>query len=368
MGNGRRSEVTDVSEHSPDFGSEYTNPESEANGSWRANGAVAGDAVAVVDVSAADAVATNGEPADAAAAVEPDGEATASANAVVATATTAESGHVDEGDATSADDGSAFLAELARAMQTTAGVERARIADQTERRRNAHIAQIRARQESEAARMRELHDEDLKAIDAWADGEQKRIQEERERRATGLAQDLETSLAEHVSKIDREIDGVETAIKAYRADVDTFFAGLDRETDPVLIAQQAAKRPIFPALDAVTEVGAVSAADAAEAEPPNKGDAPGPDEWTIAGTTSATEPVVVGVMDPGAGAEPAESWAASPDTSPEPVPAEPPESPVATASAPQEAGSGILQSVHVHRPMSWLRRDANGGGNANGET
>jgi hypothetical protein len=84
------------------------------------------------------------------------------------------------------------------------------------------------------------------------------------------------------------------------------------------------------------------------------------------------EPAVVGVMDPGAPVEAAESWTALPETNHEPVPAEasgdagegePQEAtePVATtAGAGHDASSSIFESVQVHRPMAWLRRD-NGG-------
>lgn len=292
------------------------------------------------------------------------------------------------------DDGSAFLAEIARAMQSAAGAEHIRIAEDTERRRQAQVDQIRARQAAESDRMRELAGEDKKAIDRWADGETARIQRERERRTTELNADLETSLSEHRSRIDLEIEGVETAIATYRADVEVFFERLDRETDPLLIAQQAARRPVFPTLVAAAETpvlpsadvrdpeAATAEAEGAPAEAPVAAEsasaeapAAGPDDGSEgADTASATDPALVGVMDPQAPAEAAESWAA-PETSPEPVPAgalddadqrgEALEAvePVTAASAP----GSLLQSIPVHRPMGWLRRDSSGGDSSNGE-
>jgi hypothetical protein len=44
------------------------------------------------------------------------------------------------------------------------------------------------------------------------------------------------------------------------------FEALDRETDPVLIAQQADKRPVFPSLEAADN-GVTGAATSAESEP-----------------------------------------------------------------------------------------------------
>src|SRR5207244_12992602 len=90
--------------------------------------------------------------------------------------------------------------------------------------------------------------------------------------------------------------------------------------------------------------------------------------------TGAGEPPVVGVMDPQAQAEPAESWSATPETSPEPAPAEASgdaeqagetqesaEPVAATAGASHNAVSSLFESVQVLRPMAWLRREANGG-------
>ena len=327
-----------MSEHRPEFGSEQPNVESEATGTSTANGADPEDAVGVPDGSAEEPVATRGKPADESPmAAELTGETSVSGAADDATATPAEPAYADER--------SVFLAELVRAMQTTAGLERVRIGEDTGRRRQAHIDRVRARQASEADRMRELAGEDLKTIKAWADAETKRIQIERERRAKALQEDLNLSLAEHGSKIDREIEGVETAIATYRADVDAFFEGLDRETDLILIAQQASRRPVFPTLESVAETVAAGAA----------------------------EPAVVGVMGPQAAAEPVESWAAPPETSPEPASAgasefvdqsgEAPEpaEPVAAATGSSHGSAGsLLESVPVPRPTSWFRRDANG--------
>jgi hypothetical protein len=272
----------------------------------------------------------------------------------------------DEGG--SADEGSMFLGELVRAMQTTAGVERVRIDEDTERRRQAHIDQVRAREAAEADRMRELAGEDMKAIEAWASGETKRIQAERKRRATELQDKLESNLAEHRSKIDQEVDGVETAIATYRADVEAFFAQLEAETDLVQIAQQAARRPVFPSLDGVARDERAEAEFLlAESEAAQVGDI-----GTDAGVEGENARPMVGVMDHQALADAFESWSAPPATSAEPAPAESAEVEQAgeareeTEPAPAATGQGhspgsLFQSLPVPRPMSFLRRDPNGG-------
>ncbi|HET9613264.1 MAG TPA: hypothetical protein VFP22_00510 [Candidatus Limnocylindrales bacterium] len=202
------------------------------------------------------------------------------------------------------DEDAAFLSELARAMKGAAAAERARVAEDTDRRRADHIAAIHARRDSEAQRIRELAEQDRKGIDAWAEAELQRIQQERERRTTGVEDDLQKSLAEHRTRIEWEIARVEEAIRSYRSDVDAFFASLDHETDPVTIAQHAGRRPTFPALDSLTAT-AVATTTAPETEAPDSKDTPtasttAADTATDADTTVSTgdaegvEPVAVG--------------------------------------------------------------------------
>jgi hypothetical protein len=348
-----------------EVGSEHSSVGTVGNGNWAAAGTDAEEAAA--DEAAVEEVAV--EPTSA---IEP----TAAADATETTGDVA-AGAAESLAASTADRDSAFLAELARAMQATAGAERDRIAEEMEQRRQEHIAQIRARQASEADRMRELADEELRSIDAWAEGERDRIQQERERRAAALNEDLETSLAGHGIGIDRDIERAEAAIAAYRTEVEAFFDGLERETDVVQIARQATLRPAFPSLVAlpnadtglgevpsgtVGENATVDAGQAAEA-PPAEPPADPP-----------AEPTLVGVMDPEAsGEDPAESWAPPAETHSEPAPAafselsaergeagEPASQPIATATTPAETSSSIFQSVQVLRPMSWLRRDPSG--------
>jgi hypothetical protein len=410
-----------MSEHWPEFGSDQPNVEPEATGSSSANGAHPEEAVAVADGAAEDPVAAESGTADGSpavaeltdesaiseaaddAAVAPqemetavaadaedagsdDGSAVeATADDGVAVAATADDGvavaaAADEVPAAQAstDEGPELLIELARVMQETVARQRIRIVEDAERRRLAHVEQVRAREASEADRMRELAAEDMKAIEAWADGERQRIQLERHRRATELHEDLDLSLAEHRAKIEREIEGVDKAIAAYRAEVDAFFEGLDRETDVVQIAQHAAWRPVFPTLDAIAEPVAAPSAEEPKAESATTDVPPsGSDDNGASGTAAGAgtgEPTVVGVMDPAGSAEPAESWTATPEASPEPVPVEssgdadkggeadePAEPVAATAGASHSAVSSLFESVQVLRPMAWLRREANGG-------
>jgi hypothetical protein len=355
-----------VSDQWSQFDSEQANRESKATEDSSANGVSPDYAIGVADPLDGAVTATEGESAQDVAAVdeaseEATSEATSevSAEPPVAEATVSQTETPPEQTAPpAADDGSAFIAELARAMQATAGLERLRIGEDIDRRRQEEVDRVQARKASEADRMRELANEDMAAIDAWVDRETARIQLDRERRVTAVREDLAASLAEHGSKIDKEIEGIDAAIAAYRADVDAFFASLDRETDPIVIAQRATSRPKFPALAALGEVAAAPA-DAAPSEP-----------------AASSEPDVVGVMDPAAPAEPVESWTASPETAIAPDPVESsgaveqvdavqePSATIATSDEPVSAGvsptiggpGALLQSIPAKRPMSWLRR------------
>lgn len=336
-----------MSEQWSQFDSQQPNLEAQATEESSANGTSPDHAIGVVEPIGEETTATDGDLTDdAPTATELTDDASASEAA-------------DVPPAEAADDGSAFLAELVRTMQATAGLERIRIGEAIELRRQERVGQVQARKASEADRMRVLAAEDMAAIEAWVDGETARIKLERERRERAVREDLDTSLAEHASKIDREIEGIETAIATHRAEVEAYFEGLDRETDPILIAQKAVRRPAFPALEAVGETVAEASADSADA---------------VAEPAPADEPVVVGVMDPEAPAEPVETWA-SPETSttaeavassddvgqdgtaPESEEAVPEEA-VPAGVSPTIGGPGaLLQTVPAKRPMSWLRRN-----------
>ena len=147
---------------------------------WSANG-VHADSAEVTDSPADDATSAD--------APEPTAEADADAELAPAEAT-------DDVAAATDEDGSGFLNQLVRAMQTTAAAEKARVAAEIDRRREAHLSAVEARRLAEATTMLELADTDLKAIDSWAEAERHRIQAERERRATALQADLEASLAD----------------------------------------------------------------------------------------------------------------------------------------------------------------------------
>jgi hypothetical protein len=264
------------------------------------------------------------------------------------------------------DDATAFMTELARAMQSTAGEERKRVNEDADRRRDTHLAAIQARRETEVKAMQDFAAEDLKSIDAWAEEERQRIDQEREQRAATLQADLDTSLAEHGAKIDREVETVEAAIAGYRTEVEAFFATLEQETDPVAIALHARRRPAFPSLETVP---------AAVLEPTVT---PEIASSGIAEPGAETAEPGVGVMDPDASASLAEAWAGWKDgpaseglaealtsndgtavTADVDAASDQPE-PVAVVASDEPAPGTVLRSTPIIRPFGWFSGDKKG--------
>ncbi len=223
------------------------------------------------------------------------------------------------------EDGATFLADLAKAMQSTAAAEQSRNAETTEQRRQAHVDAIRAREALEAEDLRELAKEDVKGIDAWSDGEIKRVKLERERRIAARREQLQIRLEEHRTVVGREVDAVESAVASYRAEIDEYFRRLEGETDPVAIARYAGNRPAFPELDQIgpddapqisTYAAAASPVVATETtpaeEPVAQDEAPPPDQDQAPATGS-----MVGVMDPDAQTDaPVDPWTGTPAAEP----------------------------------------------------
>jgi hypothetical protein len=157
----------------------------------------------------------------------------------------------DGAELTEVDDRTQFLGDLARVMQSTVASEQTRNTELAEQRRKAHVDGIREREAEEIEELRELAKDDIKGIDAWSEGEIKRIKLERERRIASRREQLQTRLEEHRAVVGREVDAVEGAVANYRTEMEQFFGRLGGETDPIAIASLAGKQPPFPDLKAI---------------------------------------------------------------------------------------------------------------------
>lgn len=248
------------------------------------------------------------------------------------------------------DESSAFLADLARAMQTAAGAERARSLEETDRRREESVTDIRSKASVEATELERQAEAEVTDIGAWAEAEMERIREERERRIQARRDRLARRLDDHRQLTERQVDAVEEAVSSYRGQLDGFFRRLEGEQDPAAIARLARTRPQFPPLDVV----AVRARTAATA------DALGDD------ATVGSDNPLIGVMDPSAeGSTGDQPWTAAPTAPVDEAKAE--ESAEAPRDEPAEAhavaassrsSGGLLGSVPTIRPIgSWLNRE-----------
>jgi hypothetical protein len=103
--------------------------------------------------------------------------------------------------------------------------------------------------------VRQLAAENRRAIDAWAESAKRRITNERERRKAELESDLRRTLREENRRVDRRVKDVEAAIAAHVAELEGFYAELEREMDPIRLAEQAQRPPPFPDLAARSESG-----------------------------------------------------------------------------------------------------------------
>jgi len=104
--------------------------------------------------------------------------------------------------------------------------------------------------------------------------------------------DLETSLAEHRSTIDREIESADATIAAHRTALDAFFASLRHQTDPVAIAQHAIRRPRFPAFDTMGGGGDAESPDVSRTEVPAADAVNGVQQEPAVAATVPAEPAV----------------------------------------------------------------------------
>jgi hypothetical protein len=204
-----------------------------------------------------------------------------------------------------------FLAQLARAMQAAAELERERIAAVVADHAAEHVEKTQTRAAAETEELRRLAEEDIDRIQTWLADETERIRREADRRTEEHRNDLEALLAQHDSIIATEIDSIGAAVRDYRSTLDQFFDALRGATNPVDIARRAGSLPAPPDLDDVRGAARASAVaklaeapqDAtdepvgdglgrAEADPPSSADADlVGDEWAEAGAGLA-------VMDP----------------------------------------------------------------------
>jgi hypothetical protein len=238
-----------------------------------------------------------------------------------------------------------FRHELARAMRSAAESERERITSAVEGIARAQLEQVRARAAAEADGFRQLADQDVDRIRDWSKAEISRIHDEAESRIGARRQQLERHVERHGSITDREVASIESAVEAYRAEVERFFARLTSEEDPAEFARLAATLPAPPDLDEIGGAARAQALDEYRARDATSTDATA-DARDQGSAFSPTEPGpgLVGVMASGDEATPGVPVMADPaatgEDAREPVPA-------ASGDATQPDTNGALHRLRA---------------------
>ena len=148
----------------------------------------------------------------------------------------------------------AFLTELARAMQAAAERERDYIAEFVTKEAAEQVEKSRVRAAAETEELRRLAEEDVALIKDSLKTEIERLRRDADRRMDERRNSLQDYLAKHESIIATEIDGVDAAIRGYRAALDGFFDDFKGSTDPADIARRAGSLPEPPDLDEVRAI------------------------------------------------------------------------------------------------------------------
>jgi hypothetical protein len=230
-------------------------------------------------------------------------------------------------------------------MQTTVAGEQSRNTEATDARHKAHLDSIRAREALVAEELRELAKEDVKGIDAWSEGEIKRIKLERERRIASRREQLQIRLEEHRAVISREVAAVDAAVAGYREQMDEFFGRLELETDPVKIASYAGTQPIFPDL---TSIGIDDVQPIAEAQPEQPADY----GYVVAAAPVVEEQVVEEQVAQAPQEEPVQEIVAEEVPQPEPVEQQHVAEEPQAVEAVQQPAVEAVQEQEVEQPVA----------------
>jgi len=233
------------------------------------------------------------------------------------------------------------LSRLAGAMQSIVDAERLRMVDATEERRRSDLDQLRQRDAAGEESLRTVAATGAESINTWVAAETERIKHEDERRRKEIDDDLQARLTRHRSTFDGATEAVETAVAAYRAELDAYFSRLEGVDDPVVIAEQALRRPVYG----------------------------GVDETTLGETAGVNEQGQVGVMDLATEGQPLVAWATPAGSASGPAPSVAsddehvggtvgPQPPGGPAELIPDQPTGLPHNVPVVHPASnWLRRN-----------
>ncbi|MET1231254.1 MAG: hypothetical protein ABWY52_00215 [Candidatus Limnocylindrales bacterium] len=156
---------------------------------------------------------------------------------------------------------SRLLADLVRAMRSTAEESRTSLVDSMRKEGTTSIERIHARSAEEVEGLRRVADEDVSGIKEWSKAEIARIRAETEERISERKQELELSLEGHAALIEREVEHVQARITEYEAEMDAFFVRLEEIEDPSEFGAVAAEMPEPPSLEEASAAARAAALD-----------------------------------------------------------------------------------------------------------
>ncbi len=192
-----------------------------------------------------------------------------------------------------------FLADLTKAMQSTAKAARNETLERFTADAKAAVERVHAAAAEEAAELRRIADEDIAGVRDWSKAEIARIREVTEGRISGRKADLEHELESHAGTIEARIERVNAFVAAFEADLTSFYDRLFAEDDPSRFAAMAEHLPEAPSLELAELDAAARLAVAASTEADTA--VAGPDADTAEGSgpeagraSSADDPVAEG--------------------------------------------------------------------------
>ncbi len=142
-----------------------------------------------------------------------------------------------------------FLADLTRAMRSTAEASRTETTERFAAEAKAATEKVHAAAADEATELRRAADDDVAGIREWSKTEIARIREETENRISGRKADLEHELEVHAGTVEARTERVSARVAAFESEVNDFYDRLFAEEDPTRFAAMAEQLPEPPSLD-----------------------------------------------------------------------------------------------------------------------
>ncbi len=226
-----------------------------------------------------------------------------------------------------------FLADLTKAMQTTAEAASTETLERFAAEAKTATERVQAAAADEITELRRSADDDVAAIREWSKGEISRIREETETRISARKSYLEGELEDHAGVIERRIELISGSVAAFEAEMAAFCERLFAEGDPATFAAMAEQLPEPPSLDNPSSEPPAALIGTAPAQAKTKAavEAPAVEVETEAATPVVEAPVVEAPVVEAV----AEVVEAAPEDANE---ADSPEAAVETAKVPEGSG------------------------------